>query len=117
MGLFDIFHKTSKVENTDIVSFELGEYQQKHFEECKYIWKKLVPKSGQADNLQGEMVRQLEKLRYEAQNNGNINWCDDFNYFCDFLKEHLGNSETIDEDIRKKVMLSLDKIKYHGQYS
>lgn len=58
----------------------------RYLEECKYIWKNLVPKEGQADNLQGELLRQVEKLRYEAQNNGNINWDSDFEFFCEFLK-------------------------------
>lgn len=42
------------------------------------MWKNLVPKSGQADILQGEMLRQAEKLRKEACQNGNINWDDNF---------------------------------------
>ena len=46
-------------------------YLQRHFEECKYIWRNMVPKSGQANNLQGEMLRMAEKLRNEAVDNGN----------------------------------------------
>ncbi len=48
-------------------------YSQIYFDECKKIWKNFVPKSGQADNLQGEMLRQAVKLRNEACNNGNVN--------------------------------------------
>lgn len=45
-----------------------------HFEEAKAIWHMFVPKSGQADRVQGELLRAVEKLRDEATRNGNINW-------------------------------------------
>jgi ankyrin repeat protein len=45
-----------------------------YLETAKTIWKKLVPKSGQADTIQGELLRAIEKLRDEAQRNGNINY-------------------------------------------
>lgn len=57
-------------------------YKPKYFKECKRIWKKLVPKQGQADTVQGELLREVEKLRHEAWNNGNINWDDNFAWFC-----------------------------------
>lgn len=38
-------------------------YQALHFETCKRMWKEIVPKSGQANSLQGELLRQAEKLR------------------------------------------------------
>jgi len=57
----------------------------KYFEEAKFIWKNYVPKSGQADTVQGELLRVIEKLRYEAQDNGNINWDDGFEMFCHYI--------------------------------
>jgi hypothetical protein len=57
-------------------------YQSVHFEECKYIWKNMVPKSGQADSLQGELLRQAEKLHHEACNCSHHccywQWCEQF---------------------------------------
>ena len=38
------------------------DYSQKYFDECKYIWENYVPKSGQADNLQGELLREIEEI-------------------------------------------------------
>lgn len=87
----------------------------KYFEEAKYIWKNLVPKNGQANNLQGELLRQLEKLRYEAQNNGNINWDSNFEYFCDFLNDKLCNSEVLYTEEKFSVSNALSKIKTTGQ--
>ncbi|MFV0275161.1 MAG: hypothetical protein ACK5HL_02850 [Bacilli bacterium] len=84
----------------------------KYAKECKYIWNNLIPKSGQADNLQGELLRQIEKLAWEAQDNGNINWDSDFEYFCDFLNSNLCNSDAISKEEQKQV---LQKIKAAGQ--
>ena len=87
----------------------------RYFEECRYIWKNLVPKNGQADNLQGELLRQIEKLRYEAQNNGNINWDNNFEYFCDFLENALCKDDVLPADEKSDVSGALYKIKSAGQ--
>ena len=92
-------------------------FEMKHFEECKYIWKTLVPKSGQADNLQGELLRQIEKLRDEAQRNGNINWDDNFEFFCDFLEQTLCKNDVLTDDEKVDVSKALSKIKSFGQFA
>ncbi|GAA0084876.1 hypothetical protein UT300007_13150 [Clostridium sp. CTA-7] len=92
-------------------------YLQRHFEECKYIWINMVPKSGQADNLQGEMLRMTEKLRNEAVGNGNINWDDNFEWFCDFIKKELVNCGLFDETKNIKIRMVLDYIKNNGNYA
>lgn len=72
MGIFDkIKKKSNGIKIEDIIA---KVYNQKYFDECKYIWANYVPKSGQAQNLQGELLREIEKLRCEAQDNGNMNW-------------------------------------------
>jgi len=86
----------------------------KHAEECKYIWEKLVPENGSADNLQGELLRQIEKLRYEAINNGNINWDDNFDYFCDFIKSILCESDALSSDEKSNVADALARMKAAG---
>lgn len=86
----------------------------KYFEEAKYIWKNLVPKEGQANNVQGELLRQLEKLRYEAQNNGNINWDSNFEYFCDFITDTLKESKVLSKTKMEEVTQALNKIKSIG---
>lgn len=46
----------------------------RHPEIGKEIWKNLVPRRGQADSVQGELLRAVEKVRDEAQRNGNVNF-------------------------------------------
>jgi hypothetical protein len=44
-----------------------------HLEEARSLWQKAVPRTGQAATIQGELLRAVERLRDEAQRNGNIN--------------------------------------------
>jgi hypothetical protein len=46
----------------------------KWWEEHQKLWDSLVPLSGQALTVQGELVRCIGKLTDEAYRNGNINW-------------------------------------------
>jgi len=52
-----------------------------------WIWRNLVPKSGQCGTVQGELLRAVEKLCWEAQNNGNVNWDSEFEMLIDFLDQ------------------------------
>ncbi|MFF2440086.1 hypothetical protein [Priestia megaterium] len=46
----------------------------KYFDEAKELWLNYVPRNGQSDIVEGEVIRAIEKLRFEAQGNGNANW-------------------------------------------
>ena len=61
----------------------------RYFEEARAIWRTSVPSSGQADTVTGELLRCVEKLRWEAQSNGNQNWDGDFEKLLSFLKTTL----------------------------
>lgn len=54
-----------------------------------WIWRDLVPKNGQATTVQGELLRAAKKLRWEAQQNGNINWDGGFVLLIDSLHDTL----------------------------
>jgi hypothetical protein len=60
--------------------------------EAKEIWRLYVPKSGQSETVQGELLRAVEKLRDEAIRNGNCNWDTGFEILVDYLKDHLLDS-------------------------
>lgn len=93
------------------------EYEQQYFDECKYIWKNYVPQAGQADNLQGELLREIEKIRCEAQDNGNINWDDDYSYFCDFISGKLTEQPIFSEVEKQEINLIMAYIKECGTYA
>ncbi|MCU5690807.1 hypothetical protein OCB18_24440 [Bacillus cereus] len=77
----------------------------KYFEEAKNIWKNQVPKNGQSDTIEGELIRAVEKLRYEAQNNGNGNWDEGLERFCKYIWDILNDSKIFESN-------SLEEIKY-----
>lgn len=90
----------------------------KYFEDAKYLWKTSVPKSGQADTVQGELMRAVEKLRWEAQNNGNGNWDDenghineDFVRFCDFLEETLAVTPPFEKDSLQEIRNDITRLR------
>ena len=126
MGLFSWFKKkdSKKDDSIDFESMydgvnELGirGYKISHLETCKKIWKEYVPENGQSDCVQGELLRQLESLRNEAQGNGNINWDDNFEFFCDFIKRNLCESDIFDGNEKNKIGKSIAIIKERGQYA
>ena len=82
-----------------------------YFETAKIIWQKLVPKSGQADTVQGELLRAIEKLRDEAQRNGNGN----FNKNChgiliEYLRQFLVDENVFEKGIITQVNDDLDRL-------
>lgn len=89
----------------------------KYFEEAKFIWKNYVPKNGQADTVQGELLRAIEKLRYEAQDNGNINWDDKFELFCDYIWDILNSWGKFDKESLSEIRNDLNRIlEYENPY-
>ncbi|PLS19621.1 hypothetical protein CVD28_04170 [Bacillus sp. M6-12] len=82
----------------------------KYFEEAKNIWKTQVSKSGQADTVEGELLRAIEKLRYESQNNGNSNWDKGFQLFCDFLWKTLNDKKIFHQSILDEIKRDIDTL-------
>jgi hypothetical protein len=60
------------------------------------LWNKLVPASGQAKTVQGELVRAIGRLASESYRNGNINWDADFRTLVVYLKRHLADPAIFD---------------------
>jgi len=78
---------------------------------ARWIWHNLVPKSGQATSLQGELLRAVERLRWEAQGNGNINWDDRFEMFVDFLENHLQCEPRFSPQVRASIASDLERLR------
>lgn len=70
-----------------------------HLEEAKNIWRQFVPPAGQADTVQGELLRAVEKLRDEAARNGNANWDNGFEILLTYLDGHLLDPEVYAPDV------------------
>lgn len=92
-------------------------YKMKHPGECKTIWQTMVPNNGPSEYVQGELLRQIEKLRNEAVDNGNINWDDDFIYFCDYVSATLTGSMLFDKQKCIIIRGCMTYIKENGIYA
>lgn len=115
MGIFDkLKRKSSSLTIEKIID---KDYNYKYFDECKYIWKNYVPKSGQANNLQGELLREIEEIRCEAQDDGNINWDDNHSYFCDFINKKLLEQPIFSSIEKEEITLIMSYIKECGMYA
>ncbi|HEU4678401.1 MAG TPA: hypothetical protein VFS35_02695 [Terrimicrobiaceae bacterium] len=78
---------------------------------ASWIWRNLVPKNGQASTVQGELLRAVEKLRWEAQENGNINWDDGFLILIDFLEQTLAASGALAAPQGEAMKVDLDRLR------
>jgi hypothetical protein len=74
---------------------------------ARWVWHHLVPKSGQCDTMQGELLRSVEKLRWEAQNNGNINWDAGFEVIIKFLETTLCSEQGFTSEIKGSIQSDL----------
>lgn len=82
-----------------------------YFDTAKYLWQTYVPKSGQAETVQGELIRCIEKLADEAQRNGNIN----FNHGChviliEYLREHLSDDKIFSKETIAQINRDLNAL-------
>ncbi len=79
------------------------------------IWKKYVPKSGQSKFVVGELLRAVEKLRDEANRNGNGNFNDQCHLILiNFLRDKLSDKDVFEINVIEKIneelnLLSIEK--------
>src|SRR4051812_13014985 len=55
------------------------------------LWSKLVPESGQATSVQGELVRASGRMTEELARNGYANWDSGYEILSAFLAAHLSD--------------------------
>jgi hypothetical protein len=65
-------------------------------DESNRLWKLLVPPSGPAPTLQGEVIRACGRLAREGFGNGNFNWGRPFEEMCDFLATTIADEATFE---------------------
>jgi hypothetical protein len=75
-----------------------------------WVWDHLIPDSGQSLSIQGEIFRAIQKLRWEAQENGNINWDACFVMFIEFLQEHLVEKSELPAEAKSSIGQDLARL-------
>lgn len=100
-----------------IESLIVEEYNQRYFEECQFVWQNYVPLRGCAKTLQGELLREIERIRCEAQDNGNVNWNNEYARYCDFISRSLTEQSIFSENQKEIVIAIMAYIKDCGTYA
>ena len=82
-------------------------WQKQHAE----LWNLLVPGSGHAGTVQGEVVRISGKLAYELLDNGGINWDADYNDLAKALYRYVCMGTPLPSDEQEKFFQLIKSIK------
>ena len=92
----------------------LGRQPEPAFEQrFGLLWKELVPNSGEAETLQGEIIRSVGGLEDEYNRNGNVNW-EPGGYHCEyveFLKRHLADPGTFDSATVNEIRDAAEQVR------
>lgn len=84
----------------------------------KFIWHNYIPKSGQSDTVQGELLRAIEKLRDESQRNGNANWDKGHEILATYILTILTESDDVPEEVKLQLKQDIDRIlDYEAPYT
>jgi hypothetical protein len=78
--------------------------------EHRRLWAQLVPQSGQASTVQGEVIRCIGKAADEAYRNGNLNWESGYERLIRFLADTLDDAQTFTAEERQRVRTSAQAI-------
>lgn len=82
----------------------------KYYEEAKYLWQTYVPKSGQAETVQGELIRAIERLKSEAQRNANMNWNKGHEILAKYIEDILMNSNIFNAKEKEKIKMDIKEL-------
>lgn len=87
------------------------------------LWGELVPSSGEANTLHGELLRCIGRLFYDYCNNGNCNAKSDrgktvssfYKEFIDFIEENVPNIKPIMSKIKQIIISRNNNNGYFGE--
>jgi hypothetical protein len=84
--------------------------EEEYLNKGKYIWKNYVPKNGQSDSVQGELLRAVVKLQDEAQRNGNMNWDEGHVILAKFILKTIEESNILDNGELKQFKDDIERV-------
>ncbi|MCX8998274.1 ankyrin repeat domain-containing protein [Rhizobiaceae bacterium BDR2-2] len=82
-------------------------WQDRHQE----LWELLVPSSGAAETVQGEVIRISGRIAGELDGNGGINWDAEFRQMADALLVHLGSGKPLPAPELKEAATIVGEVK------
>lgn len=88
-----------------------GRYQKEYDE----IFDLLVPQSGEAESLQGELVRAIRKLESDYYRNGSANFFPSYQRLATFLRQRLSLKSIFDEETIAQIEEDIETMRQHGR--
>ena len=83
---------------------------EEYLELGRHIWRTYVPKHGQSETVQGELLRANEKLRDESMRNGNVNWDHGHEILARYILNTLTESPNVDDDAKTQLRLDIERV-------
>ena len=109
--MFDVEPVPQKSFIVEKITVKSKTWQKQHAE----LWDMLVPGSGFAPTIQGELIRIIGRVEYEILDNGGINWDDEYKKMLKAIPTYIskGNEYKNDEikDITTKINVRVDEEK------
>jgi hypothetical protein len=84
--------------------------EEEYLEKGKFIWQNYVPKSGQSEFIQGELLRAAVKLRDESHRNGNGNWDKGHEILANYILNTINESEVLDLAGEQQLNADINRI-------
>lgn len=96
-ALFDVTPVAARAmhDGTSRITVKAKTWQEQHQE----LWQLLVPSTGAAKTVQGEVTRIAGKIHRELQGNGGANWDGEYRKMCDAFLAHV----PFDADVMKRI--------------
>jgi hypothetical protein len=88
-----------------------GRYQR----EYDALFDLLVPQLGEAESLQGELVRAIRKLESDYYRNGSENFFPNHRGLATLLRKHLRLKSIFDEATIRQIETDIETMKQHGR--
>lgn len=99
--LFQVEPAPKRIMNDGVSPIEIKSVTwQEQFEE---LWSLLVPNSGHAPTIQGEIIRIIGKVRHEIMDNGACNWCKDYKKLVQALPGYFAIGNVLPDNDYKEV--------------
>ena len=93
----------------------MGQYD----DEFRQLWDQLVPPSGDAETVQGQLILCAGRLSGEWRRNGNMNVGENPDFFqslCDTVKQYICSDDSpIDRELQGRVLLALETVMENGR--
>jgi hypothetical protein len=93
----------------------LGKKPVRWQDRIQELQRELVPVGGEAETLQGELVRSIQNLSDEGFRNGYINWSEKHEEFIEVLERYLLDRETFDAQTLQELRDDLAHVQRSGR--